>query len=155
MSSPSNGSGCSVPFSRYHTGHVRTLHCGRSGFGFFERSLTLHSTIEEEIGLMCSCMPFFPAIVNNSPSLQKFIHSVASVGSVWTLRPGSHGTTTDAGINYQKHLSPDGSVEDGLELHGRETFTVVALPDSPKKTPRTESVTSPADERPKSSSTSV
>ena len=155
MSSPPNRSRCYVPFSRYHTSHVRTLHRGRSGFGFLERSLTLHSTSEEEISLMCSCMPFFSALVNNSRSLQKLIHSVASVGSVWTLRCGRYGSTTDAGRNYQKHLSPDGSIEDGLELHGRETFTVVALPDSREKTPRTESVASPADEMPESSSTSV
>ena len=62
---------------------------------------------------------------------------------------------TDAGSNCEKHLSPDGSVEDGLELHGRGTFTVLALLDSPKQTPRTASVAFPADERSKSSSTSA
>ena len=101
------------------------------------KPLTLHRTIEEEIGLMCTCMPFFPAIVNNSPTIQRYVHSAASFGSVWTFRSSRHGSIMDGTKNYQKHVSRDGSVEDGLELHGRDGFTDVALPESPKKAPGT------------------
>lgn len=96
-------------------------------------SLTPHRTIEEEIGLMCTCMPFFPAIVNNSPFLSKCVHSIASLGSIFTLRSRRHGSTSDRST-YQKHVSHDGSLEEGLEFHERETNK--ALPESPKKPSR-------------------
>ena len=108
--------------------------------------LTPSRTIEEEIGLMCTCMPFFPAIVNNSPILSKCIHSIASLGSILTLRSGHHSSTSDR-RSYQKHVSRDGSVEEGLEFHEREAFTNVALPESPKKTPRMETGGFERDER--------
>ena len=105
-------------------------------------------TIEEEIGLMCTCMPFFPAIVNASPTLSKCIHSVASLGSKLTLRSSSSSSRR----SYQKHISRDGSVEEGLEFHEREAFTDVALPESPKKTPRMETGAFERDERAKANS---
>ena len=108
--------------------------------------LTTYRTIEEEIGLMCTCMPFFPAIVNNSPILSKCIHSIVSLGSTMTLKSGHHSSTSDR-RSYQKHVSRDGSVEEGLEFHEREAFTNLALPESPKKTPRTETGTFERDER--------
>ena len=113
--------------------------------------LTPYRTIEEEIGLMCTCMPFFPAIVNNSPILSKCIHSIASLGSRITLRSSHHSSTSDR-RSYQKHISRDGSVEEGLEFHEREAFTDVALPESPKKTPRTETGGFERDERAKADS---
>lgn len=115
-----------------------------------KRPLTLHSTVEEQIGLMCACMPFFPAIVSNSPTLQKCIHSVQYLGS-WTLKSSRYSSTAGSRRNYQKHVSRDGSVEDGLELQGRETFTSVTLPESPKKTPRMELRAFQGNERPESS----
>ena len=95
---------------------------------------------------MCTCMPFFPSIVNNSPILSKCIHSIASLGSRLTLRSIQSGSTSDR-KSYQKHVSRDGSVEDGLEFQEREAFTDVALPESPKKTPRTETGAYERDER--------
>ncbi|CAD6589426.1 MAG: hypothetical protein ASARMPRED_004042 [Alectoria sarmentosa] len=97
----------------------------------------LVTTIEEEVGLMCACMPFFPAIVKNSPTLQKCIHSVQSLGS-WTLRSSRHTSAMDVRRSYQKQYSREGSLEAGLELEKSENFTEVALPESPKKTPRME-----------------
>ena len=86
---------------------------------------------------MCTCMPFFPAIVNNSPLLSKCVHSIASLGSRLSLRSGHHGSSSDR-RTYQKHVSRDGSVEDGLEFQQREAFSDVALPESPRKTARRE-----------------
>ena len=108
--------------------------------------LTPSRTIEEEIGLMCTCMPFFPAIVNNSPFLSKCIHSVASLGSRLTLKSSHHSSSSDH-RSYQKHVSHDGYVEEGFEFQEREAFTDVALPESPKKTPRTETGAFERDER--------
>ena len=156
MSGSSNRSGCYVPSGRYHPSHVRTLHVVNLGQLSQNKPLTLRSTIEEEVGLMCTCMPFFPAIVKNSPTLQTCIHSVASLGSIWTLTSGRHGSTTDGKRTYQKHVSSNGSIEDGLELQGRERFTEVVLqPESPRKTPRMELGAFEGDERPKSSYTKL
>ena len=102
------------------------------------------STIEEEIGLMCTCMPFFPAIVNHSPLLSKCVHSLASLGSLLTLRSSTSDRRT-----YQKHVSHDGSVEEGMEFHQREPFTDGALPESPKRAARKETGGFERDERAK------
>lgn len=98
---------------------------------------------------MCTCMPFFPVIVKNSPALEKCIHSVASLGSLWTLRSGGINSATEGRKSYQKHISRDGSIEDGLELHNREAVTDVGVPESPRKTPRMEVDSFKGDERPK------
>ena len=104
---------------------------------------------------MCTCMPFFPVIVKNSPALQKCIHSVASLGSIWTLRSGRDNSATDGRKSYQKHISRDGSIEDGLELRNREAGTDVASPESPRKTPRMEVEPFKGDERPKAAYTKL
>lgn len=84
---------------------------------------------------MCACMPFFPAVIGSSPTLQKCVRSVQSLRSTWTLK-SSH--TPDVGRGYQKHVSGDGS-EDGVGLHGRgETATEGTSPESPKKIIRME-----------------
>ena len=111
------------------------------------QSLIYHSTIEAEIGLMCACMPFFPTIVNNTPALKSLVHSVQSLGS--TLRSSRHSSDPDARRSYQKQVSRDNSVEDGMELHGNAISTEAALPESPKKTPRTEKGAFEEIERPK------
>ena len=81
-------------------------------------------------------MPFFPTIVNNTPALKSLVHSVQSLGS--TLRSSRHSSDPDDRRSYQKQVSRDNSVEDGLELHGNAISTEAVLPESPKKTPRTE-----------------
>ena len=83
-------------------------------------------------------MPFFPAIVKESETLQSCIHSIASLGSTWPLRSSRVDSATDGRRNYQKHVSRDGSVEDGMELNKTEIHSEVVLPESPKKTPRME-----------------
>ena len=138
ISGSSIRSRCYVSFSRYPPSHVRTLLRRRPGSPFLEQPLTLQRTIEEVIGLMCTCMPFFPVIVSNSPTIQRYIHSVASLGSGWSFRSSHNGSITGGRKSYRKHVSRDGSVEDGLELYGRDEFTNKALPESPKKTPRME-----------------
>ena len=110
--------------------------------------LISHSTIEAEIGLMCACMPFFPTIVNNTPALKMLAHSVHSLGL--TLRSSRHSSDPDTRRSYQKQVSRDNSVEDGLELNGNAIPTEAALPESPKKTPRTEQGAFGKIERPKS-----
>lgn len=135
--SSSNGGGCHVPFSRHLSSHVRAPYRDSTASACFLKPLTSHSTIEQQIGLMCACMPSFPAIVKNSPTLQRCIHSVQNLGS-WTLNPSRPSSTADTRRSNQKRFSLDGSVEDSLELHGRETSTEAVLPESPKKTPRME-----------------
>ncbi len=156
MESSRNRSRCYVPHRNYYPSHVRALTRGSISradpASQKTQWLTSYSTIEEQIGLLCTCMPFFPAIVKRSPILQKFIQSVASLGSIWTLRSSRHSSATDARRSYQKHVSScDGSVEDGVELQGQETFTEIVLPDSPKKVPRPriEPAGFRGDERPK------
>lgn len=83
-------------------------------------------------------MPFFPAIVQSSPALQKCFNSVYSLG-LRALGSTRHGPAMEGARNYQKHVSPDGSVEDALELHGREVPAQAVLPESPRKIPRMES----------------
>lgn len=95
-------------------------------------------------------MPFFPAVVSNSPTLQRYIHSVASLGSVWTSGSSHSGSATGGRKSYQKHVSHDGSLEDGLELHGGEESAKKVLPESPKKTPRMEPGAFEGNERPSS-----
>lgn len=116
----------------------------------------IHSTIEGQVGLMCACMPFFPAVVGNSPTLQKCVRSVQSLGSVWTLKSSPGSPVTDAGRGYRKHGSRDGS-GDGLELHGRrESFAGGTLVGSSDGTARTERGGSEGDDgRPESSWTKV
>ena len=90
-------------------------------------------------------MPFFPTIVNNTPALKTLVHSVHSLGS--TLRSSRHSSDPDSRRSYQKHVSRDGSVEDGLELNGNAE---AVLPESPRKTPRMELGAFEEIERPKS-----
>ena len=118
-----------------------------------DQPLISHSTIEAEIGLMCACMPFFPTIVNNTPALKTLASSVQSLGS--TLRSSRHSSDPDSRRSYQKQVSRDNSVEDGLELNGNALPTQAALPESPKKTPRTEQGASGGIERPKPTWTKV
>ena len=119
----------------------------------YSQKLISSSTIEAEIGLMCACMPFFPTIVNNTPALKSLAHSVQSLGS--TLRSSRHSSDTDARRSYQKQVSRDNSVEDGLELNGNATPTEPVLPESPKKTPRTEMGAFGEAERPKAAWTTL
>ena len=128
------------------------IHHGQIGSPVQNLPLTPCRTIEEEIGLMCTCMPFFPAIVNNSLFLSKCIHSIASLGSIFTLRSGRHGSSSDR-RSYQKHVSRDGSVEEGLEFNEREaSFADGAVPESPKKPPRAKTGGFGRDEREKGDS---
>lgn len=104
---------------------------------------------------MCTCMPFFPVIVKNSPALQKCIYSVASLASFWTLRSSGIKSANDGRKSYQEHMSHEGSIEDGLELDNREAVTDVALSESPRKTPRMELEPFKGAERPKTSYTKL
>ena len=92
-------------------------------------------------------MPFFPTIANNTPALKSLVHSVQSLGS--NLRSSLHSSDSDARRSYQKQVSRDNSVEDGLELPGNAISTEAVLPESPKKTPRTETGAFQEMERPK------
>ena len=102
---------------------------------------------------MCACMPFFPTIVNNTPALKTLVHSVHSLGS--TLRSSRHSSDPDSRRSYQKHVSRDGSVEDGLELNGNAMSAEAGLPESPRKTPRMELGAFEEIERPKSTFTKM
>lgn len=99
---------------------------------------------------MCACMPFFPSIVSYSPILQICMHSIHSLGS-WTIGSSHYTFATNGRKRYQQYVSRDGSVEGGLELHGRETSTNAILPESPRKTPRMELGAFEVYERPRSS----
>ena len=98
-------------------------------------------------------MPFFPTIVNNTPALKTLVHSVQSLGS--TLRSSHHSSDTDTRRSYQKQVSRDNSVEDGLELNGNAIPTEAVVPESPKKTPRTEVGAFEEIERPKATWTKL
>lgn len=137
MPSPADGSRCYISFIRYPDSHVCTICRDGSASAFFNHLLKFYSTIEEEIGIMCACMPFFSNIVKNSPTLQKYFHAVYSLASR-ALKSSHHGSATDGTRNYQKHVSLDASIEDGLELHRREATTQAVTPESPRKTPRME-----------------
>ena len=153
-SSSSSGGRFHIPFIQHFPSDVCILCRDPSVSALSNQLLTIHSTIEEEVGIMCSCMPFFPSIVTNSPSLQKCIHSVQFLGSR-TPKLSRHSAATDERRIYIKQASRDEFVEDGVQLHGRELSTENARPESPKETPRMEVGAFEGDERAMSSWTKL
>lgn len=129
---PSSECRFQLPFSNHFTGHVRTLYRHRTASAFFKQLLTLRSTIEEQVRLMCACMPLFPTVVKNSSTIQSCMH-VAQYSGSWTHKSSRHSPATEARRGYRKHVSREGSVQDRLELQRQGHTTKIACPESPKK----------------------
>ncbi|MCJ1454230.1 hypothetical protein MMC28_004582 [Mycoblastus sanguinarius] len=89
------------------------------------------ATIENDVGIMCACMPFFPALLTKSSMIQRFLLSIRSLRSrllgTRTLRTWPSSVSKES-----KYLViPDRSVDDYLELGEARCLTkapVIVVP---------------------------
>lgn len=79
----------------------------------------IYSTIEGNVGIMCACMPFFPALVKNSPTIKQLLISIRS----WVTRTKSAYSTssTTQSIGRGRFKAP-GTEGGCLELGGAKVL---------------------------------
>ena len=82
------------------------------------------STIENFIGIMCACMPFFPAIVKNSSILRRVFHSMQKIKTRVSSGPHTQKTAEPTRVS----MANDNSMEMRSDYpHSREE-TLVGTP---------------------------
>lgn len=77
---------------------------------------SLNSTVEGDVGIMCACMPFFPALAKNSPSIQRFQPMIRSLRSRMTRGKNTEDTLSTTQSSHLRYFQPRRAEESYMEL---------------------------------------
>ena len=103
-------------------GTAPNLYCkvgSKSHLYHWNQAYQANSAIEGDVGIMCACMPFFPALIKDSPTIQ---HILASLRS-WVTRTKPMGSTSSTTrSSHPKYLKAYGAEGDYVELGEARVF---------------------------------